>query len=69
MSQFAFLQPEFPSIYEAADRGITNVHPDPRTACVYARRALELTVNWLYQYDDAAHPTADYPQIPCRSDD
>jgi len=53
MSQFAFLQPEFPSIYEAADRAITAVHPDPRTACFYARRALELTVNWLYQYDDS----------------
>ncbi len=53
MSQFAFLQPEFPSIYEAADRAITAVHPDPRTACFYARRALELTVNWLYQYDEA----------------
>ena len=52
MSQFTFLQPEFPSIYEAADRAITAVHPDPRTACFYARRALELTVNWLYQYDD-----------------
>jgi type I restriction enzyme R subunit len=53
MNQFSFLQPEFPSIYEAADRAITAVHPDPRTACFYARRALELTVNWLYQYDDA----------------
>lgn len=53
MNQFAFLQPEFPSIYEATDRAITTVYPDPRTACFYARRALELTVNWLYQYDDA----------------
>ncbi|MHC5719602.1 MAG: DUF4145 domain-containing protein, partial [Nostoc sp.] len=29
------------------------VYPDPRTACFYARRALELTVNWLYQYDNS----------------
>jgi type I restriction enzyme, R subunit len=55
MSQFAFLQPEFPSIYEAADRAIAAVHPDPRTACFYARRALELTVNWLYQYAHILH--------------
>jgi type I restriction enzyme R subunit len=29
------------------------VHPDPRTACFYARRALELAVAWAYKHDPA----------------
>jgi len=53
MSQFTFLQAEFPAIYESANKAFSAVHPDPRTACFYARRALELTVNWLYQYDNS----------------
>jgi hypothetical protein len=44
MSQFAFLQREWPSVYEAALRAEISVHRDPRTACFYARRALELAV-------------------------
>src|SRR4028119_1609125 len=53
MSNFAFLQAEFSTIYESANKAVDEVHPDPRTACFYARRALELTVNWLYKYDDS----------------
>ncbi|MBW4643001.1 MAG: DUF4145 domain-containing protein [Goleter apudmare HA4340-LM2] len=48
MSQFTFLQAEFPAIYESANKAFSAAHPDPCTACFYARRALELTVNWLY---------------------
>ncbi|MCC2693464.1 DEAD/DEAH box helicase family protein [Nodularia sp. LEGE 04288] len=51
MSQFTFLQAEFSSIYESAQKAVDAVHPDPRTACFYTRRALELTVNWLYKHD------------------
>jgi type I restriction enzyme, R subunit len=29
------------------------VYPDPRTACFYARRALELAVAWVYKHDAA----------------
>ncbi|MBI3269377.1 MAG: DEAD/DEAH box helicase family protein [Planctomycetes bacterium] len=46
---FAFLQPEWPAIHEAA----AAVHPDPRTACFYARRALELAVAWAFKHDPA----------------
>ncbi|AFY31785.1 DEAD/DEAH box helicase family protein [Calothrix sp. PCC 7507] len=53
MSQFTFLQAEFPAVYESANKAFSAVYPDPRTACFYARRALELTVNWLYQYDNS----------------
>ena len=51
MSQFSFLKPEFPTIYESAQKAFGAAYRDPRTACFYARRALELTVNWLYKYD------------------
>ena len=51
MSQFTFLKPEFPTIYESAHKAFITAHRDPRTACFYARRAIELTVNWLYKYD------------------
>ena len=51
MSQFSFLKPEFPTIYESAHKAFRTAYRDPRTACFYARRALELTVNWLYKYD------------------
>ncbi len=44
MSQFAFLQAEWSAVYDSAARAESAVHSDPRTACFYARRALELAV-------------------------
>jgi type I restriction enzyme, R subunit len=49
MSNFAFLQSEWPQVYESAARAESLVYPDPRAACFYARRALELAVQWLYK--------------------
>jgi type I restriction enzyme R subunit len=48
MSHFCFLQREWPDVFEAAGKAEAAVHPDPRTACFYARRALELLVAWMY---------------------
>ncbi len=53
MSQFSFLQAEWPAVCDAAGKAESAVYSDPRTACFYARRALELTVAWLYKYDPA----------------
>jgi type I restriction enzyme R subunit len=53
MSQFAFLQPEWSAVFDAASRAGEAVHADPRTACFYARRALELAVSWAYKHDAA----------------
>ncbi len=53
MSQFAFLQAEWSDVYDAAALAEAAVHPDPRTACFYARRALELLVHWVYKHDSA----------------
>jgi len=50
---FAFLRSEWPAVFEAASKAAETVHSDPRTACFYARRALELAVAWAYKYDAA----------------
>ena len=52
-SQFAFLQREWPDVFDAAGRAEAAVHADSRTACFYARRALELAVAWAYKHDAA----------------
>src|SRR5271166_2858222 len=51
MSQFSFLQREWSAVFDAATRAEVAVHSDPRTACFYARRALELAVAWAYKHD------------------
>ena len=51
MSQFAFLQREWPAVFDSATRAEVSVHGDPRTACFYARRTLELAVSWAYKHD------------------
>ncbi|MFY9409691.1 MAG: DEAD/DEAH box helicase family protein [Methanosarcina flavescens] len=51
MTNFAFLEAEWPFLYEAAEKAENAVYPDPRAACFYARRALELAVQWVYKYD------------------
>nr|MBA4158827.1 DEAD/DEAH box helicase family protein [Gemmatimonadota bacterium] len=53
MSNFAFLRAEWPEVHEAATHAEAAVYPDPRTACFYARRALELAVAWAYKHDPA----------------
>jgi type I restriction enzyme, R subunit len=53
MTQFGFLEREWPAVFEAAAKAEAAVHVDPRTTCFYARRALELAVNWTYKYDAA----------------
>ena len=53
MSQFAFVQREWTAVFEAASSAEAAVQADPRTACFYARRALELAVSWAYKHDPA----------------
>jgi type I restriction enzyme R subunit len=50
---FAFLQAEWPDVFESAHKAEGAVYPDPRTACFYARRTLELAVAWMYKHDSA----------------
>ncbi len=51
VSHFLFLQTEWPAVFEAAVKAEDAAHSDPRTACFYARRALELAVMWAYTHD------------------
>src|SRR5262249_34931644 len=45
------LHAEWPTVHDAAARAESAAHPDPRTACFYARRSLELLVHWVYKHD------------------
>ena len=51
MSQFSFLQAEFADIHGLISHAETIARTDTRGACLYARLALETTVNWLYRHD------------------
>ena len=51
MSNFAFLQAEWPLLHESATKAEDMAHTDPRAACFYARRTLELAVAWLYKHE------------------
>lgn len=53
MTQFSFLEREWSAVFEAAAKAEAAVRADPRTACFYARRALELAVSWAYKHDAA----------------
>ena len=48
MIQFAFLNTEFPAVFESAAKAESLAVTDPRTACFYARRTLELAVSRAY---------------------
>jgi type I restriction enzyme R subunit len=51
MSQFGFLQQEWPDIFASAAQAERHALADPRAAAFYARRALELIMAWLYKAD------------------
>lgn len=51
MSNFAFLASEFPEIFESAKKAEGYVASDPRSAAFYARRTVELAVQWVYRND------------------
>ncbi|KGD95701.1 DEAD/DEAH box helicase family protein [Rhizobium sp. YS-1r] len=51
MSNFVFLAAEFPEIFDSARKAESYVGGDPRTAAFYARRTVELAVQWAYKND------------------
>jgi hypothetical protein len=50
-THFTFLAAEWQSVFESASKAESLVHPDPQSACFYARRALETAMAWLYTDD------------------
>ena len=53
MSHFAFLQSEWPELFEAAAKAESLANADARTSCFYARRGLEQAMHWLFKHDPA----------------
>lgn len=53
MNNFAFLQTEWGVVFEAANKAESAIHSDARASCFYARRALELAIDWLFKHDAA----------------
>lgn len=51
MSNFQFLSTEWPELYESAAKVESLARTDARSCCFYARRTLELAVEWLYSHD------------------
>jgi type I restriction enzyme R subunit len=52
-SNFHFLAAEWPEVLEPASKAEGLAYSDPRAACFYARRALEMAMAWLYKHDAA----------------
>ncbi|MGV3774103.1 MAG: DEAD/DEAH box helicase family protein [Verrucomicrobiales bacterium] len=55
MSNFDFLKAEWPDLFESARNAERLAYADPRAACFYARRTIELEVFWLYKHDTTLH--------------
>jgi type I restriction enzyme R subunit len=53
VSNFGFLRAEWPDLYGEAIRAERLAVADPRTSCFYARRTIELALNWLYKVDES----------------
>jgi len=53
LTQFSFIKAEWPSIFVQAAKAETYALSDPRAACFYARLALEMVVEWLYDHEQS----------------
>ena len=51
MSQFAFIQAEWPTIFVQAQKAEDYTLNDPRAACFQARFALEQIMHWLFDHE------------------
>ncbi len=59
MSNFAFLRETLPAVHSDCARAESYLSSDPRSACFYARRAVELLVYHLYDLWDLPEPYRD----------
>ena len=50
-SNFDFLKPDFPQLFDHATHAENLVHSTPRASCFYIRYTLEQAVHWLYAND------------------
>jgi type I restriction enzyme, R subunit len=63
-SNFGYLQAEWPALYTEASKAEHAAFADPRTACFYARRTLELAVVWLFQAEGGRDGKLQLPYKP-----
>ena len=63
-SNFAFLHTEWPALRAEAFRAEQAALADPRTACFYARRSIELAVTWLFQAEGGRGGSLRMPYQP-----
>ena len=63
-SNFVFLHTEWPALQAEALRAEQAALADPRTACFYARRSLELAVTWLFQAEGGRGGSLRMPYQP-----
>ncbi len=52
-TNFVFLEGEWRDVHAAAGRAESLANSDARAACFYARRGLEVVVQWLYRHDSS----------------
>ena len=64
VSNFSFLQAEWPALYAEATKAEQAALTDPRTACFYARRTLELAVVWLFRAEGGRGGKLQMPYKP-----
>ncbi len=53
MSNFTFLEAEWPEVADAANLAESSIESDPRISSFYARRCLELAIRWAFKADDS----------------
>ncbi|MCV6607496.1 MAG: DEAD/DEAH box helicase family protein [Campylobacterales bacterium] len=52
MSNFSFLDNDFSSLYEYSFKSESNVFDDPEVSAIYSRKALELSLKFIYKIDE-----------------
>ncbi len=63
-TNFSFLQTEWPALFAEITKAEQAALTDPRTACFYARRTLELAVVWLFQAEGGRSGRLQMPYKP-----
>jgi type I restriction enzyme R subunit len=63
-SNFTFLHAEWPALFSEAGKAEQAALTDPRTACFYSRRTLELAVVWLFQAEGGRGGKLQMPYKP-----
>ena len=63
-SNFSWLHTDWPALHTEAGKAEQAALTDPRTACFYARRTLELAVAWLFQAEGGRAGKLQMPYKP-----